>query len=743
MVRQPFAFRGVIASLAKPLEAFFLLVPIGSVSAQDIDVAITRLLRDGGISPDVIFVVYFSTDENALLESLRSEHIKERFEQTRRCRSLAAVKICKSSDFASPQTIHGDPDLLNSFTSKELFDTYRIAGMRFLSLRVGVVIRAAPGSYFLNPSGKKRHFFIRSGLLCRNSIEATYVASLLLGPLREAALELGNTPNILFVDTIGIAHFAYSLVDLAMALQLFEVRPDIRTFGSYGGLKEIRLGIGDYPMFLISASTSGNLASELDKTVKTSQPSRIMTTILGAYQDSYPSLVHRLDSEYSVSGVDGESYFDTLREIRVHGEDFLFTPGQPHAVELKRPQLPKNFAKQFANIQGKEVVHHFKKANSRKQVKPFLLHDETLVNMPNFQLWLKDQAVSKVPVTVRRVVYQEDKASKKMAETFVGYLRERWNGIVPVVTSLQELESAAPAPDEAVVVVAAVAGSGMELMRVCRELRRYQPHGARIFMIGALVAQSYRQLQQVISNLRLSEKPNQYSLEVWCEFSPTRVAIEQMRERELKLWKSVVDSEQTPADNILDFVRARIFLLEDVGMPLAGRPSTFPFLARNVNSPDWHIGKSFALWDSGFKNGACAVDVLFTVACWLQNARESGELKVVDRLSDGGFQQVVIAPDCFLRFTDPVIQASILRAGQDSEFNYTTSIEFSARATEIIMKFIELREVVALEFLFALLVGRLRLEPKHLRRLLDAAVVNADELETLLIDLTRKKYLEG
>ncbi len=741
MVRQPFAFRGVITDPAKPLEAFFLLVPIGSLSHEEIDVSITRLLRDGGISPDVIIVVYFSTDEEALIESLRSQHIEERFDQTHRCRALAAVKICKAGDFVSLQTIHGDSDVLKSFTSEELFDTYRMSGMRFLSSRAGVVVRAAPGSYFLNPSGKKRPFFIRSGLLCRTSIEATYVASLLLGPLREAALELKNTPNILFVDTIGIAYFAYSLVDLAMALQLLKVRPDIRTFGSYGGLKEIHLGIGDHPMFLISASTSGNLASELDKAVKTSQPSKIMTTILGAYQGSYPSLLHRLDTENSGNVMDGESYFDTLREIRVHGEDFLFTPGQPHAVELKRPQLPKNFAKHFANIQGKEVVHHFKRVNSQKQVKPFLLHDETLVNIPNFQVWLKDQAVSKVPVTVRRVVYQGDKASKEMAVTFVDYLREKWDGTVPVVTSLTDLEKITPIPDEAVVVVAAVAGSGMELMRVCRELRRYQPHGARIFMIGALVAQSYRQLQQVISNLRLSEIPNRYSLEVWCEFSPTRVAIEQMRERELKVWRSVVENDPPFVDTVTDFARARISQLEDVGMPSVGKPSTFPFLARDINSAEWKIGKSFALWNSGFENVDCAVDVLFTVACWLQNARESGDLKVADRLSDGGFQQVVIAPDCFLRFTDPVIQASILRAGQDTEFNYTTSIEFSARATEIILKFIELREVVALEFLFALLVGRIRLEPKHLRRLLDAAVANAEELERLLIDRTRKKYL--
>lgn len=743
MLHQPFAFRGVVASKKKPLEAFFLLLPHECLRVEELDVAITRLLQDGGISPDIIVCVFFSPNKNDVHTMLASWHIRERFERIQRCGSVLAAEISKDSSFDQVATILGDTQTRAHVTNQDLFDTYRTAGMQLLSARDGVVVRAAPGSYFLNPSGNKRLFFIRAGLLCKTSMEATYVASLLIEPLRAATRELGRTPNLFFLDTVGIAYLAYALADLALAMGLLQSRPEIRTFGSYDGYKNIGLSLGQYPFFIVSASTSGQLSSQLRSIVRAPNAAHLISTVLGSYKEEYPQLVYVLPETVTVSTPDVSSYFDTLAEIRVHGEDFLFAPGRPHAVILKRPHLPKNFTKQFKSLQGKNLIHYFKKANSRKQIKPFLLFDEAFVSLPSFQDWLRSQALSRVPLSVTRIVYQEDKASKLMAESFIAKLKEKWSGTLPALTSLTELEREQPRPDETVVVLAAVAGSGMELMRVCRELRSYQPNGARVFIVGALIARSNQQLQQVLANLRLSEKPNQYAVEVWCEFSPTRIPIEQMRERELSLWSSILDEENScaPSLELRNIAAGRKDLLQDTGMPMTGQPLSFPFISLTPTSKAWELGKSFALWDPPFDNPNCTIDVLFTVACWLQNARESGELKIADRLNDGGFQQVVIAPDCFLRFTDPVIQASILRCGQDSEFNYSTSNEFSARAAEIIAKFIELREPATTEFLFALSEGRMRLVRSHLRHVLQVATPGANAVEVILIERATRRFL--
>jgi hypothetical protein len=128
------------------------------------------------------------------------------------------------------------------------------------------------------------------------------------------------------------------------------------------------------------------------------------------------------------------------------------------------------------------------------------------------------------------------------------------------------------------------------------------------------------------------------------------------------------------------------------------------------------------------------------VACWLQNARESGELNQTDRLNDGGFQHAVIGPDCFLRFTDPVIQSSILRCAQDSELNYLASDELSARASEIIVKFIELCEHARVEFLFALSEGRMRLKQNHLLAVIEMADKSGCELTKLMSKNITKNY---
>jgi hypothetical protein len=169
--------------------------------------------------------------------------------------------------------------------------------------------------------------------------------------------------------------------------------------------------------------------------------------------------------------------------------------------------------------------------------------------------------------------------------------------------------------------------------------------------------------------------------------------------------------------------------------------TTMPFLSLSVAEAAFDVGKGFALWSPKFTNKRCPADVLFTVACWLQYARESAALPPQDRLDDGGFQQTVIAPDSFLRFTDPVIQASILRAARDGELDYRAATAVSARAGEILSKFISLKEDSVLEFLMALAFHRMKLCDPDIHRIVDVATqeLGTDERVMSLIALIQQQ----
>lgn len=740
MYSTPFSFRGVVVG-AVQFETIFLFVPDDSSRAQELDVSLTRILGDGNISPDLIVFVYFEVEHAQIKPVLLSEHLTERLRSVQRCKAVYGAQIGIRGEIETVDLLSGQSLAALSLSAAEVFDAYRIGGMRLLSRRDGVVVSAAPGSFFLKPSGNRQTYFIRAALLCRTSVEASYVASLLIRAVASAKENYGDSPNVLLVDTLGIAYLAYALAEVSTKVGLMQRRPEIRSFGSYGGIEQIQLVVGQRPLFLISASTSGQLGKEIAARLGANVVGNSVSTLVGSFTSKYPSLIFKLTKDLLPTEPPTTEYFETLNEIRVHGEDFLFSPGKPNVVDLKRPQLPRDFSEQFSRIQGKGFIHHFKRVRVGKAVKPFLIHDLALVGDEQFTEWLRNQARLRIPIAVKRVIHQDDNASRAMGEKLLAQLKEVWGGAAPELTSISELEKLTPVAGEPVVVLAAVAGSGMELMRICRELRRYQPGGGRHFLIGALLARSYRQSQHVLSNLKKSVEPDHYFVSTWCAFSPARVPVEQMHARETALWEQVMKHESYDSFPTLlqNYVVSRKDLVEDRGMPADSIAS--PFISTPTESNNWSVGESFALWDHQFENRNCPVDVLFTVACWLQNARESGELRLADRLGDGGFQHSVIGPDCFLRFTDPVIQASILRCGQDSEFNYLTSDELSSRASEIIVKFFELREHSRVEFLFALAEGRMRLKPKHLGAVLAVAAEDPCGLTKLLARLTRERYL--
>lgn len=717
-------FWGTLRLRGKIFESIFFYID-DTPAPHSLDQSITLATRENRIGPDFLLFIVNETKKVTLLAALTDEILSERFQLLHRCKFIAVLSFNKDSELAIHWIIGNEP-----YDSSDLLEIFRFARsncFKFLcDSRHGVVTTAPPGTYFSNPSGRKQSYFLRAGPLCRNSTEASFIAFCLLPLVAKARRVYNNSPNLIWVDTVGIAYLAYALAKLGKDLNAFDTYPEVRSFSSYSGYKALSPKSGEYPIFLISASTSGNLAALIEKENFGKIDPNVISTILGSYPCEFPQLIFPLPDNLKSPSL---SAHETLREIKVSGEDFLFKPGAPIAVDLKKPQLPKDFPEKFRLIQGKELIHCFKKVDGMRSAKAFCIDSDRLIDIDEFRQWTAEQARGRLPASVKRIVYQNDPASRQMAlivqETLLSF------SISTEISSIPEVESMTPQINETVAVVAGVVGSGMELMRATKALRIYQPNGSRYFILGILLGRTYRQLQQLKSNLGKTEGGRTFSVQSWCEFSPTNEALAHFRDREIAWLK---ETKETDELSLACSKRLETISTDGVIKPGAEAPCTLFSLSTKAEA--FAISDGFALWKHPYKK-LCSSDVLFTVACWLQHAREDLLLKSSDRLDDGGFGQTIISPDCFVRFTDAVIQSAIIRCARDSELDYRSSPEYSARAAAIVSKLFELQEESSLEFLLAIAFNRMRLQAAD-RDLVIRSAENLRETNVLIPNLIEK-----
>ena len=104
--------------------------------------------------------------------------------------------------------------------------------------------------------------------------------------------------------------------------------------------------------------------------------------------------------------------------------------------------------------------------------------------------------------------------------------------------------------------------------------------------------------------------------------------------------------------------------------------------------------------------------VYLAIAAALQCARELKDKN--NQLKSSGYESVVLAPECFLRFNDNILQACLLRACHPSELDYSSSPHLSKLMKEFLTKVFDRHNHkygdAALEFAGALATGRLRLK---------------------------------
>lgn len=108
----------------------------------------------------------------------------------------------------------------------------------------------------------------------------------------------------------------------------------------------------------------------------------------------------------------------------------------------------------------------------------------------------------------------------------------------------------------------------------------------------------------------------------------------------------------------------------------------------------------------------------------LQRAREASNAPTDETLASTDFEQVMLEPDTFTRYSDEALRASLLWAAKSTELDYSSDPDASAEMRAFLLRlqthWEKDREGVFVDFVLALLVEHVRLTENDRRNVMAA-----------------------
>lgn len=577
-----------------------------------------------------------------------------------------------------------------------------------------VVLQAPPGYAYQKPSGARSQYFLKPDLGLTTSASVSFVALALFRKLYAGRTERFSELETVFVDTMAISPVAYALKEL---LELCEFdRPfHIESFHSYGGLDAVKRPLRNTSLCLISASSSMSMQEQWisQKRVGPDEVATLLTfTTAGARAE---------DALLAIDAPRGSSCDDPGQfSIRIKGETFLpeQEPAKKVVLSDKVHRSDADIA-HFSEFSGKKVFDIFRRPETASSKARALFVDGIeLLEQPSFQTWLEVQLLQSIKAATQVIVWQRDAPSRKLAEMVEVFCRMRLslNGLR--LLSVPELADARLESSAGVVVCAAVAGKGSQLLEVSRMLRD-KHDGPRLYLVGYQVAETRGELSGLRLNLVHSKSVPYDFARFGGAAIGTSLATSFMREVDVYYGASA----QT--DGLPGKLGQRATALASTKR--VGRLALLPHGA-SVDAA-MRLRTGFAYWPEGYDREAHHPEVLATIAVLLQLARENEKLPEDRRLSTASFRHVVLDPENFARFNDGILQGALLRCAYPSELDYRGDLAASDFMKALILRALARAEEEAgeaiLEFLSALATKRLQLADEHFDEVKEAALTGA------------------
>ncbi|QQB36318.1 hypothetical protein I6I07_06820 [Achromobacter deleyi] len=679
---------------AHPSDATFEVIfkHPGTLSAADFAMALTDVAQRI-LYPDGVLVVCLESDRAEVLALLSSLMVKQSINRFKGKTSvhLACIDItCQPVEVIQVEATVATDGLCTVNRLVEVFPNILYCGVEAVFADEKAIIRAPAGFEFVKPSGERSSHFLRTEEALSTSASVDFLAFALLARLRIDDLK------VIFVDSMAISPIAYSLRD--MLYKLKRGSPQIISFHSHGGMQNIEVPPHKTFFCIISASSSMSLQRRWISHTRCADDDVVTLLTFSDAQDAGRALCKLPRPS---TWIDGNAPVAGVRPLRIYGERFHPEQILPKKITLAlnfhRCEKAAKFAEDFRD-QGLISTNGFDDNGQRRTL---LVDGHRLTKAEPFSVWLHKQLRAKVPASIQGIVFQDDPASRVMAEVCTDYFNQLSINLPWGVRASSNLESAAEflCPNRGLLIVAAVISKGSMLLGVSRDLRATHL-GAKTYLVGVQICETSSDASFLKRNLTQTKDKS-------CIFECHHtLAVGSALQHSFRDEEEATKTSDVRAKALRyrwDPSR-RSGLVEDTLLP-----SLVADDHRLKLRPD------FVFWNCKYNEGALhAPMVLLTIGAILQRARTEEFSSDDHRLTSEAFQQVVLDPQNFNRYNDGIIQAAILRQAYPSELDYSTLPAESQYMLLLLKKMFMSRlrqqgEAIA-EFAFALGTGRLKLQ---------------------------------
>lgn len=659
---------------------------------------------DSNLTADQIVFIIPDHAERQLKETLSNDvGLASLIARFNKRTALLLQTFSHQGKFSNPQNI-GEIEQIVTY-EKDVLCRRLLTG---IFLRNGGFVEANDNYHFVNPSGRHTQKFIRIANLLDDSAEVGFFAFACMSFV---------SPGIdqVYVDTPSLFSVVAALNEIRLGFQLPSLA--IRNFASYKVLNPGMLQPDTKSLCLISASSSGGLATRLIDKFDLGNENVLQLLYLGDTSARHPTVCDlSYDKEANPEGISNKSrVFDETDceycksgsfTVHLHGSQFDIKPPQPSPYIILKSDAPNGLAKTMSRFAKSEALSVTLGQRSGARERDYFIDAQLALNEIATSADLDYILRRVVPFSVSHII-QIDEHSQALAERIAGKFGSE---PPPIILPSEIREKIDEKTEFAIIVAAAVIESGRCLTDASRDLRLFAADAPIVYVVGVEKTTDLTSRKSLEKTLIQTHKAIKHQFASTIKITLPKSSETNAWNAELAFWQQT--SRNDCFQDCETFIRERI---ERIG---SGTPFRTDLFLPRANGDALKLQPGFVFWPENLpEKEHSQADVFFTISSVLQNLRarsESNENK--PGIYSHWFHHTVLSPENFVRFNDDIIQASLLRAALRPELNYLETPIESREFGRIILRLIKSHEHerggACFEFLLALASNRLQLTKK-------------------------------
>ena len=586
-------------------------------------------------------------------------------------------------------------------------------------------VDAPPGVHFGKASDKHSDKFLRTSSVLLSTAACALVGFFALAAVRP------QEPRRIFVDTAPLLSVAFAMQRVASTLGLWLRMPSAKSFSSYGGVDKLpRLSTGD--LMLVSASTSGGLARRL--VAAGADPATLATLFLlrSAPETQTPGgvlcdLTYRpgrtfgypLVRNFSADSCELCKKGYVLAELE--GDQFLLERRGVKRLRVARSSQTSEARASSELLSRRGALKVRLHARDTRRTDICLLVEELLTTETQVASTLRRLMTRYVPMPLKYVVLvgiSLDSLNLLVATAGMADLCQS-----ATVVAAEGVGTLVPAPGGNALVLVGLLDDHALLRGINAQMRSKVPGGCVAYLSAVTIAESARNRE----DLRIFLSYGEHGPETFTFRSAMEVMLP---------WTGDQPSSWSQELELLRRLSEQVALPE----PLAARRGWLESTSESSDTVflpglegELKLAANFVFLDTtNALERISQADVYAVVSNLIATERCDGKglTELVRRdspplsWSQSVYGQVVLCPSNFRDFNDAVLRASLLRAADPSELNYSVDTQSSREMLDVLLADIDSwaqgRGDALPEFVLSLACCRLRLIRRHEEQFLTA-----------------------